>query len=146
MFHAQIVSAGLQEVQVGLQTTIADTQGCDRMQTKFRAKTMHSEIVIHQPALNELCKRYGVQTLDVFGSAARSDDFSMETSDIDLLVEFEPGRPISYTSWTNIQDELQALFKRPVDLLSRSEVENSRNYIRRKRILREAKSLYDARQ
>lgn len=39
-------------------------------------------------ALQELCRRYRVKRLEVFGSAA-SDAFDPETSDIDLLAEFD---------------------------------------------------------
>ena len=38
--------------------------------------------------LIELCKKYGVAELDVFGSAA-AEDFDEQSSDIDFLVEFE---------------------------------------------------------
>ncbi|MBI2857902.1 MAG: nucleotidyltransferase domain-containing protein [Chloroflexi bacterium] len=40
--------------------------------------------------LAELCRRYQVRRLEVFGSALRKD-FDRERSDIDLLVDFEPG-------------------------------------------------------
>lgn len=40
-------------------------------------------------ALTELCERYDVRQLDIYGSAARQHDFAA-SSDIDLLVEFMP--------------------------------------------------------
>ena len=42
----------------------------------------------HRAVLVDLCRRYRVRSLAVFGSAAR-DDFGPE-SDVDLLVEFDP--------------------------------------------------------
>jgi len=43
-----------------------------------------------------------------------------------------------------LHDALEALFGRPVDLLEREAVEASRNPIRRRRILAEARPLYAA--
>ena len=45
-----------------------------------------------QQAIAELCARYGVRRLDVFGSALR-DDFRPGESDLDLLVEFAQMEP-----------------------------------------------------
>ena len=42
--------------------------------------------------LKELCRRYRVRRLDVFGSAATSRGFDPQRSDLDFLVEFEPGQ------------------------------------------------------
>ena len=42
----------------------------------------------HRPELVELCRKYRVRRLDVFGSAARGD-FNEHSSDVDLLVEFD---------------------------------------------------------
>jgi len=44
----------------------------------------------HQSAIAELCRRYRVQRLEVFGFAARGTDFAPESSDADFLVEFSP--------------------------------------------------------
>ena len=48
---------------------------------------MHPFIHQHQSAIAELCQRYRVQRLEVFGSAARGTDFVPESSDTDFLVE-----------------------------------------------------------
>jgi predicted nucleotidyltransferase len=50
---------------------------------------MHPQIQQHQTALAELCRRYHVRRLEVFGSAARGYDFDPFSSDADFLVEFE---------------------------------------------------------
>ena len=49
---------------------------------------MVSEIELHQEELRALCRRFQVQRLDLFGSAARGD-FDPEHSDIDFIVEFD---------------------------------------------------------
>lgn len=64
-------------------------------------------------SLAELCRRYHVRRLALFGSVLRAD-FTAE-SDIDMLVEFEPGRTPGLAFFT-LQDDLSALFGRQVDL------------------------------
>ena len=51
---------------------------------------MHAAIADKREELAELCRRYGVARLEVFGSAARGVDFDPEASDADFLVEFDP--------------------------------------------------------
>lgn len=67
--------------------------------------------------LIELCRKYHVYELDVFGSAATSE-FNDQTSDIDLLVEFDSS--VSKNRFDNffaLLEELKKLFNRPVDLV-----------------------------
>ena len=67
--------------------------------------------------LIELCRKYHVHELDVFGSAATSE-FNEPTSDIDLLVEFD--NSVSANRFDNffaLLEELKKLFNRPVDLV-----------------------------
>lgn len=67
--------------------------------------------------LIELCRKYHVCELDVFGSAA-TGEFSEQTSDIDLLVEFDGSvRANRFDNFFALLDELRELFKRPVDLV-----------------------------
>jgi predicted nucleotidyltransferase len=78
----------------------------------------------HRAALEELCRRYQVRTLFVFGSAAR-DDFDPEQSDVDLLVEFEPLAPGGYVNaYFGLRESLEDLFHREVDLVALSAVRN----------------------
>jgi uncharacterized protein len=62
----------------------------------------------------ELCRRYGVHRLSLFGSAAIGSE--RPDSDVDLLVEFERGRAPSAFALVDLRDALSALFGRPVDL------------------------------
>jgi uncharacterized protein len=59
------------------------------------------------------CRREHIRRLAVFGSAARGE--AEPESDLDLLVEFEPGAHVGL-SFFRIQDELSSLFGRKVDL------------------------------
>jgi predicted nucleotidyltransferase len=89
----------------------------------------------------ELCSKYGVKELAVFGSIL-GDDFGPE-SDVDFLVTFENDDPGPW-GWKYIEmrDDLAALLERPVDLVPRRAVERSRNWIRRKSILDSAMLIY----
>ncbi len=72
---------------------------------------------VHRSAIAQLCARYGVRRLDVFGSALRAD-FNPTASDIDFVVEFNPahaGSPLH--RYFDLKTELEALLGRPVDLV-----------------------------
>ncbi len=103
------------------------------------------DIALHREELRELCRRFGVRRLDVFGSAA-SGDFDPARSDIDFLVEFDPDAPDghSLSGFFDFKEALEALFGRSVDLVDRKEIENSRNYIRKRHILTGAEPIYAA--
>ena len=84
-----------------------------------------------------------MRRLAVFGSAERGTDFDPARSDVDLLYEFEPMSPDAYVdSYFDLKEALERLFDRPVDLVSREAVETSRNYIRRRSILKQAEPIY----
>ena len=74
--------------------------------------------------LAELCRRYRVRSLYLFGSAAR-DDFDAGRSDVDLLVEFEALAPGGYAdAYFGLRESLEDLFGREVDLVALSAVRN----------------------
>lgn len=66
--------------------------------------------------LAELCLRFGIARLDVFGSVARGQD--SPSSDVDVLYELLPGRHLGWEI-EELRQELEAIFNRPVDLVSR---------------------------
>jgi predicted nucleotidyltransferase len=103
---------------------------------------MHAEISNRRDALIELCRRHGVTRLEVFGSAARGDDFDFGRSDADFLVTFSAESRNDLTVFTDLERDLEALLGRPVDLVEREAVEKSRNFIRRRLILAEAEPVY----
>jgi predicted nucleotidyltransferase len=79
---------------------------------------MHPAIAEKRKEIADICRRFGVKRLEVFGSAARGDDFDLATSDVDFLVEFEPwARKPWMREYDDLQTELSALLKRPVDLV-----------------------------
>ena len=74
-------------------------------------------LAVDREAISEVCGRYGITELAVFGSVARGA--AREDSDVDLLYVLVPGRHLGF-SINRLEDELSDLFGRPVDLLSRS--------------------------
>jgi predicted nucleotidyltransferase len=103
---------------------------------------MLKEIESHREQIAELCRRYGVKRLDVFGSAIRDAGFEPGRSDIDFLVDFGEEEARSLGVLLDLEQQLSELLHRPVDLVSRGAVERSRNYIRRRSILRDVRPVY----
>ena len=98
--------------------------------------TMHG-IEVPQERLATLCRANGIRRLALFGSALRAD-FRPE-SDLDLLVEFEPGRRVGL-AFIRLQDDLSRLLGRTVDLHTPASL--SRHF--RGAVLGEAETLYVA--
>ena len=74
--------------------------------------------------LAELCRRYRVLRLDLFGSGA-TENFDPQTSDLDFLVTFESEAQVGYTEpFFQLQEELERLFGRSVDLVFDMEFRN----------------------
>src|SRR5687768_530310 len=73
-----------------------------------------SQVHFDKERLADLCRRHGVATLSLFGSAVRGE--VRPDSDVDVLVEFEPGTRVSYFTLGELQQDLTDLFGRHVDL------------------------------
>ena len=99
------------------------------------------KIKVPRKELAEFCRNNHIRRMAFFGSVLR-EDFRPD-SDIDILVEFEPGHVPGLAFFT-MQAELTQLFGRKVDLLTFKGIESSRNYIRRKAILGSARVIYAA--
>ncbi len=74
----------------------------------------------------DICRRFGVLRLVVFGSAARAEDFDPTRSDLDFLVEFDPRAPerLTLDTYFGLRDYLEALFSRSVDLVEPGAIRN----------------------
>lgn len=94
------------------------------------------DIQIPHEALAELCRRYRVRELSLFGPALR-DDFT-EDSDLDILVEFEAGTERGLFEVVRLQRELGNLFRRDVDLIPKDRLKP----LIRRQILESAEVLY----
>ena len=92
--------------------------------------------------IGEFCEKWEVAEFAIFGSALRAE---LETdSDVDVLVTFRPDSKRSLFDLAQMEEELEGMFGREVDLVTRPGIEASRNYLRRKAILDSAKVLYAA--
>ena len=80
--------------------------------------------------------------LEVFGSAARDTGIDPDRSDADFLVTFTPSARNDLVTFVDLKDALERILGRPVELIEREAVETSRNFIRRRAILREAETVY----
>ena len=85
---------------------------------------MNAVIEKNRAAINDLCVRYGVRCLEVFGSAAKGS-FDKARSDLDFLVEFSPMTPAQHAdAYFGFQEELEQLLALPVDLIERAPIQN----------------------
>src|ERR1700681_2664984 len=85
------------------------------------------------------CRKWNVEELSLFGSVLR-EDFSSK-SDIDVLVTFSPQAKLSLFDFVEMQEEMERLLHRKVDLVSRGGL---RNPFRRHEILRTRQVVYAA--
>ncbi|MFA6133335.1 MAG: nucleotidyltransferase domain-containing protein [Phycisphaerae bacterium] len=99
-----------------------------------------SDLRIDLDRLAGICRRYHVARLEAFGSFASGE--AKEQSDLDMLVTFEPGAAIGL-EFVSLQQEIESLFSRPVDLLTRESVERSANKYFRRFALRRTEVLYE---
>ena len=96
-------------------------------------------IMVSPELIAQFCKRWHIREMALFGSVLR-DDFDCK-SDLDVLVEFRPDG-VPGLRFVSMASDLSGLLERPVDVLTRSAVERSPNYIRRKEILESARVIY----
>ncbi|WP_230204774.1 nucleotidyltransferase family protein [Parafrankia elaeagni] len=85
----------------------------------------------------EVCRRYGVAELSVFGSVARGDD--TDSSDVDLLYVLAPDSTLGFEI-VDLRDDLEKIVGRHVDLVAKSRLK----WVIRDRVLAEARVLYAA--
>ncbi|MFN8634485.1 MAG: nucleotidyltransferase family protein [Chloroflexota bacterium] len=75
---------------------------------------MDSLVLRHQQEIRRVAARHGARSIRVFGSTARGD--ARDDSDVDLLVELEPGR--SLLDLIAIKQDLEDVLARPVDVVT----------------------------
>ena len=92
---------------------------------------------INSQKLADICRKFRVRRLSLFGSVERGD--FTDQSDVDVLVEFESGARVGL-AFFSLQQELTELIGRRVDL-------NTPGFLSpqfRDRVMREAKPVYEA--
>ncbi len=95
-------------------------------------------ILVEQAKLNDLCRRYHVRELSLFGSAARNE--MRPDSDLDILVEFCPQAQTDLVDFAGLMLDLSLLLGRKVDLVSK----NGLKPLIKAAVLKEARLLYAA--
>lgn len=107
---------------------------------EYSVQPLTGKLIPPLAKLKRLCRKYGINRLALFGSAARGE--MTPDSDIDLLVEFLPDSKVSLFDIPAMQDAFSSAFSgRKVDIATPEILENP---YRRKTILRDAKVLYAA--
>jgi hypothetical protein len=96
-------------------------------------------IEIPRDRIAEFCRKWKIEEFALFGSVLR-DDFR-PNSDVDVLIKYAPDARWSLFDFMHMQEELEGIFGRKVDLVSRAAIEGSENWIRRKAILGSAQVL-----
>ncbi len=95
-----------------------------------------------QNEIADFCHRWKINEFALFGSVLRNDFGS--DSDLDILVTFAPEADWSLFDHVRMQEELNHLLQRKIDLLSWRAVEQSHNELRRREILNTAQVIYVA--
>ena len=95
-------------------------------------------VQVDEAKLADLCRRYHVRELSVFGSAARGE--MRPDSDVDLLVEFQPDARVDLVDHAGLMLELEKLLGCRVDLVSKRALKP----LIRDSILEEARPVYAA--
>lgn len=96
-------------------------------------------IDIPMDMIEAFCRKWRVRELSLFGSVL-GEDFRPD-SDVDVLVDLEPGHGLMLYDWLDMMEELRRLFGRDVDLVAKKGLKNP---FRRKEILSTAEVIYAA--
>lgn len=78
---------------------------------------------LDERAIAEVCRRFGVRRLSLFGSA-ETDAFDPERSDLDFLVEFDDATESQFDAYFGLKAELERVLGLPVDLVMPKSLEN----------------------
>jgi len=96
-------------------------------------------IDVPRERIEEFCRKWHITEFALFGSVLR-DDFRAD-SDVDVLVTFAPDFHPGFRGWLAMEDELQRMFARPIDLVEKSTLTNP---FRRHHVMNNHQVLYAA--
>ncbi|NJK60040.1 MAG: hypothetical protein HC918_07130 [Oscillatoriales cyanobacterium SM2_1_8] len=118
-------------------------QEVEQASHEIPVQKIYDRLGITPSQLMEFCQKWQIAELAVFGSILR-DDFRTggnDPSDVDILYTYMP--QVSYGfEFIDIKEELEALFARKVDFVSKNAVRNSHNWLRRREILGSGRIIY----
>lgn len=98
-----------------------------------------ARIEVPMKEIEAFCRKYGVEEFSLFGSVLR-EDFRPD-SDVDVMLKFKPGHGFTFENTPDIQEELEAIFARPVDVIEKGRI---RNPFRRHAIMSSYRVVYAA--
>ena len=105
---------------------------------------MHPAIAEKLEDIRRLCEKHGVKRHEIFGSAARGDDFDPAASDVDFLVELHDWHRKPWLGeFFEFEEALAELLGRKVDLMSLGAFEQMRNRFRKRSIERDRDLFYE---
>jgi len=107
-------------------------------------ETLNHNIELPIAQIQDFCQRWHITEFALFGSVLRSD--FRPDSDIDILVRFSPSFRRGLEETLQMRQELQTLFNRNVDLIEKTAIERSENWLRRKNMLESAQAIYSVSQ
>ncbi len=81
---------------------------------------VHDRVTVDRERIARFCKRHHIRKLSFFGSVLRSD--FRASSDIDVLVEFEPDTAVGFIRLAGIESELCDILGQKVDLRTPAEL------------------------
>jgi uncharacterized protein len=96
------------------------------LQTIPIADRLQTRLGVNVSSIVALCDRYRIAEFGLFGSVLR-DDFraaGSDPSDVDVLVVFEPDQRVSWQNWRSLQESLEKLFGRKVDVVRKELLTN----------------------
>jgi predicted nucleotidyltransferase len=101
---------------------------------------MKTDLALPIDQITKFCQQWQIIELPLFGLILR-DDFHAD-SDIDILVAFAPTTNWDLLDRAQMQEELEAVLSRRVDLISKRAIDRTSNPIRRPEILSTAQTIY----
>jgi uncharacterized protein len=101
-----------------------------------------AQIDIPYDEIAAFCRKWRITELALFGSVLR-DEFRPD-SDVDVLITLGPDASRSFDDWLTVEDELERIFGRNVDLVSRRAVDESENPFRKRHVLKTMQPIYVA--
>ncbi|MGB3787150.1 MAG: nucleotidyltransferase domain-containing protein [Phormidesmis sp.] len=99
-------------------------------------------IALPKDAIADFCTRWKIDEFYLFGSILR-DDFR-DDSDVDVMVKFAPDHHWGFEI-VDMKEELENIFNRKIDFMTKAAIEESHNWIRRQEILATAELVYVSR-
>jgi predicted nucleotidyltransferase len=137
LYSANEASPVFQELAAMLDKTAGTPPTLHEHAAEYTVEPSGGLPAIPKRALSAICRKYGVQKMSLFGSAARNE--LRPESDVDLLVEFKPASKATLFDLVHMQDELSPLFGRREVHVAGPEILD--NPYRRKTILPDLKTL-----